>query len=624
MKNATISTTFSSPRKFKLTKTPFKILVSPKHSSTLPSKSKHSKQSTNNSDMFLKLQQNSLKNSTSLNYTHHNYLHTQTDKSKVLKLSLWDKEYINYQKKDTTLLYQTLSLFYKANPLYHPKEKEIEKYNAILEKQSKYRTFLQEAATRADNRILKNFINSDKREQGTILYNSISKTKSRFDFSLFNEKNQKDFQSDLNIDASTLNTIKNGDLTTDYYRKIIREKNQQEQLSRDEIMKITKKVFDKKRNRIALENKLSELYDNKNKDANTFNDKKNKIKMKIINLQHQYEQQQKQINKMSETEQLKQRTRITAENNILESKIKKLVNEYDDKTKIFFAQKEQLLKEIDLARKEENYFKKISHEFLKDQQQYFLDILKKGYDVRNEGLVWVVKNLLELDTNLEYHHFPKFLDHQQCDFLIQLADITLEETQLKIVLKAVKSKQRQIQSDETLAHFNKIMDYVENNSNKVTDVVRFDPLSLEQYKLRQNEDNTMKDRLFEMFNNIYEKHGEAFKYTNEKRMEEMKLEKVQRQIKETLLDKGANKGDEKFNEILCFLQRNEQSMEFLEIILNIRARLEYLTNLKEKIKNEQLMRFRISNLSNQRFLNAKHSLQHDLIFSALFGSNVQL
>ena len=225
---------------------------------------------------------------------------------------------------------------------------------------------------------------------------------------------------------------------------------------------------------------------------------------------------------------------------------------------------------------------------------------------------------------MEYHHFPKFLDHQQCDFLIQLADIMLEETQLKIVLKAVKSKQRQIQSDETLAHFNKIMDYVENNSNKVTDVVRFDPLSLEQYKLSKNEENTMKDRLFEMFNNIYEKHGEAFKYTNEKRIEEMKLEKVQRQIKETLLDKGANKGDGKFNEILCFLQRNEQSMEFLEIILNIRARLEYLTNLKEKIKNEQLMRFKISNLSNQRFLNAKHSLQHDLIFSALFGSNVQL
>jgi tRNA threonylcarbamoyladenosine modification (KEOPS) complex Cgi121 subunit len=107
-------------------------------------------------------------------------------------------------------------------------------------------------------------------------------------------------------------------------------------------------------------------------------------------------------------------------------------------------------------------------------------------------------------------------------------------------------------------------------------------------------------------------------------MEEMKLEKVQRQIKETLLDKGANKGDEKFNEILCFLQRNEQSMEFLEIILNIRARLDYLKKLREKIKNEQLMSFKISNHVYQRFLNAKHSLQHDLIFSALFGCNIQV
>lgn len=450
---------YTSRTKYRITKTPIKLL------NLTTSPSTHYKQESNTSDIFIRLQQNSERNSTSLNYTHHNYLHTQTDKSKVMKLALWDKEHITYQKKDTKMLYQSLSTFYKTNPQFSSKEKEINKYYTLLEKQSKYRNFLKEAALKADNKILKNFINNGKKKEGTILYNSISKTKTRFDFSLFNEKNQKDFQSDLNIDVGTLNTIKNGDLTTDYYRKIIREKNQQEQLSKDEIMTITRKVFEKKCNRVLLENKLSELYKQKSYDTTVFNEKKNKIKMQMLNFQQKYDVVQKQFNKLNHMTQLKQRTKAAVESNHLEEKFKQIVNEYESKIASFITQKEQLLKELDLARKEENYFKKISHEFLKEQQRYFLDILKKGYDVRNEGLVWVVRNLLELDTNLEYHHFPKFLNHQQCDYLLQMADISLEEIQLKIVLKAVKGKQRKIKIAESVAQFNKIMDYVGNKND---------------------------------------------------------------------------------------------------------------------------------------------------------------
>ena len=51
-----------------------------------------------------------------------------------------------------------------------------------------------------------------------------------------------------------------------------------------------------------------------------------------------------------------------------------------------------------------------------------------------------MKRLLEIDTNLEYCHFPKFLTHAQDDFLIKIGKLLLEETQLKIILKALKKK----------------------------------------------------------------------------------------------------------------------------------------------------------------------------------------
>ena len=129
-----------------------------------------------------------------------------------------------------------------------------------------------------------------------------------------------------------------------------------------------------------------------------------------------------------------------------------------------------------------------------------------------------------------------------------------------------------------------------------------------------------------MFNNIYEKHEEAFTFTTEKRNEEIKLEKVQKRIRETLLEKGARKTDnyQSLNEILHFIEQNENSKGFLEIILNIRARLNYLSKYKEKIKNDQLTLFKLSQNSNKRFTSAKSSLQYDLIFSALFGCNIQI
>ena len=50
-----------------------------------------------------------------------------------------------------------------------------------------------------------------------------------------------------------------------------------------------------------------------------------------------------------------------------------------------------------------------------------MKILKQGQDFRDDGLVWIVKNLLELQVNLEYQHFPKYLTHEQIDFLKSLA-----------------------------------------------------------------------------------------------------------------------------------------------------------------------------------------------------------
>ena len=100
--------------------------------------------------------------------------------------------------------------------------------------------------------------------------------------------------------------------------------------------------------------------------------------------------------------------------------------------------KHNLIEELEII-KNELLFMKIAHVYLtKEQRNYYLDLLNKGYDIRNEGLVWIVKRLLEIQTKLEYHHFPKYLDKDQADYIIELANINLEEAQLKIVIDVLQ------------------------------------------------------------------------------------------------------------------------------------------------------------------------------------------
>ena len=138
---------------------------------------------------------------------------------------------------------------------------------------------------------------------------------------------------------------------------------------------------------------------------------------------------------------------------------------------------------------------------------------------------------------------------------------------------------------------------------------------------------SIKDRLYNIFNNIYERHEVAFKFTTEKRNEEIKLEKVQNRIRESLLEQGVNEKCDNYqslNNVLEYIEKNQNTKDYLEIILNIRARLNYLTKLKSEKKKEQIDLFKLHQGNNKRFTNAKSSLQCDLIFSALFGCNVQV
>jgi len=124
---------------------------------------------------------------------------------------------------------------------------------------------------------------------------------------------------------------------------------------------------------------------------------------------------------------------------------------------------------------------------LEDQRKYFIEILKKGIDSRREGLNWVVKRLIELNTQMDYSIFPRFLDHSQIDYLLKISYRQIECLQLKLIFKSLKKSQKKINKKK-----DSLIDCVNNTCKNF-----FSPNTRKnQMKFNSNAKNKIKGQYF--------------------------------------------------------------------------------------------------------------------------------
>ena len=413
-------------------------------------------------------------------------------------------------------------------------------------------------------------------------------------------------------------------INSQIYRKIIKEKKNQENYERRNLMNISIQYMNKKNERIESETELSKIFTEINNLTSKFNEQKNCIKVEILNVQQSLENIQKE-GKSTKEELLYVSRQKTIEINNLNQKIRNFHRKYllDLKKQEEIKLKKE--KEINLLKEEENYLKIIKLGILSSQKEYYLEILKKGYDVRENGLVWCIKHLLELQSDLEYSHFPKFLNHQQCDYLIEQANIALEISQLKIIIKVLKNKNEKSNVEKKFAFFNQMYLNAKKNKN-----LRKKNRIQEEIEMLRKKNNLLTKtdiHLNKVFNNLFNSHKDAFKLQNDKKMEELKIENITNDLKETLLEQGGNLNPKKddIGSVFNLIEQDSETKDFLENIVILRFRLDYLEKLQEDLKEQQIKLFK-NTIENHKkihkILTAETSLQNDLVFSALFGNKV--
>ena len=100
--------------------------------------------------------------------------------------------------------------------------------------------------------------------------------------------------------------------------------------------------------------------------------------------------------------------------------------------------------------------------------KYYLNILKKGKDTRQKGLIWVVRNLLKLNYEPNINDFPFYFDEHMVKYIIMISKI---KNQNKMLLEHLKKLKGEIEIDnnnennENDENMNEQNDNNQNNNN---------------------------------------------------------------------------------------------------------------------------------------------------------------
>ena len=544
------------------------------------------------------------------------------DKQGVKKLDEWDKYNLIQLYGNSDKIYSLLYKHYFRNNKMD-KINELNYYKNVISSNGDETKTIASYKNVKNNKIIKDFLNLKIKEQTYILKNNIVKSHSKFNKTLLFIKEKK-IADDLGLDNETFSAMRKPDDKRGYnYEKVIKDKDKKETIKKEELISILIKIFNKKMEKNEKEIKQRENFEKINQIFI-------KYRAKIIEIQFDIDSKKELYDKINDTEyeeekmveKLNMLQTLKYESEQEHNKQEKLRKELDEKIKELTKIKEKINSELEICKNEIIYLKLVYINLVKSQRNYYLDLLKKGYDVRKEGLIWVVKRLLEIQTKLEYHHFPKFLDNNHIKYIIEMSNLSLEEAQLKTILKIIEKKREDVQNSLNNKIMNKIVELskLKNRHRKSVFTIEMEEIK-NQLKMEDSD-----HKLFDTFEKIYRKYKTIFYGRIIQKEENVKIQKIIEELKSSLIEGGGKTTTDNFQQltgILNYLNNNKESKEYLEILLLAKFRLSYIHKLRERLKEEQLNNYRqeVENNKN-KFSNPELSLRLDLVKSALFGNKV--
>ena len=433
--------------------------------------------------------------------------------------------------------------------------------------------------------------------------------------SVLTELNEKEIKmkNKKNKMENELNNIEKEINDKLFYIELMKDANFQQNL-KTKIINQFEKEFNESKNKEILKDinntKISpidkkDLFSIKNKYKNEKEIKEQKIE----------EAKQKSIEKAIKLDELREKTYKTKLNNLLLSKQISIKKKTERFTNDIIRQKERkkiIWQKVKIYHDKLKKLHTLQNKIKDNLYIYYLSILKDGVDTRDEGLSWVIAEILKLGKKVLISYIPKYLDEKSILYLFIKAHLILKIKYLekrinesnddckerKDVKKKTKRYNAKLIARKTLNNIkekfmhNKLensninMPYIENNKN-----ISF-PISLKKYEtsklfLKDSDKKSPKSNSM-----IYFKHQNNY----------LEGEKE----KNSFIDAFKKK---------LFLKKNKK-ISFEEYI-SMSDEIKKLKKLKESLKEKEMERifeeFRLNKYST------KYNIDKKNILSALIG-----
>lgn len=457
-------------------------------------------------------------------------------------------------------------------------------------------------------------------------------------------------KSSLNLAAAHISKSQSTNMV------LMKEKIKNENYHRTELMEISNQIIIKKIEKEKYQNILNDLYSFLNDAKKEHDLQVDMLKEQIGSISKHFSQFQRSISDFLATSPLRpKRNSIILPGNtaiipqgrsskvmsyaISEAKMKQIIKSkgrinslescimnYHEKYKNLKEEYETLINKckenINSIQNIEQYLKLVYKTLSKEQIEYYRSLLKEGNDTRKEGLIWIVKKLLELNDNLEYSMFPLFLSHEQIDFLISVSKKQIERTSLVLIMQVFRKKQQKVNEEENMKRLRRMSQFA-NEKGSMGSFIQ------EMFNKGVFSQKTIND-----FERIYSKHESLMKQSLERKLEAVQMERIVKGIKEKIFweladkkcsERGTNE-DNGIN-VLQILMKNTKQKEYFEDLLQIRNRLKEidieLTSLYkdmfEKV-NGQMNPKRKKNFIYEQ----GNRMYYHKVYAALFGTMLPL
>ena len=433
--------------------------------------------------------------------------------------------------------------------------------------------------------------------------------------SVLTELNEKEIKmkNKKNKMENELNNIEKEINDKLFYIELMKDANFQQNL-KTKIINQFEKEFNESKNKEILKDinntKISpidkkDLFSIKNKYKNEKEIKEQKIE----------EAKQKSIEKAIKLDELREKTYKTKLNNLLLSKQISIKKKTERFTNDIIRQKERkkiIWQKVKIYHDKLKKLHTLQNKIKDNLYIYYLSILKDGVDTRDEGLSWVIAEILKLGKKVLISYIPKYLDEKSILYLFIKAHLILKIKYLekrinesnddckerKDVKKKTKRYNAKLIARKTLNNIkekfmhNKLensninMPYIENNKN-----ISF-PISLKKYETSKLFLKDSDKKLPKSNSMIYFKHQNNY----------LEGEKE----KNSFIDAFKKK---------LFLKKNKK-ISFEEYI-SMSDEIKKLKKLKESLKEKEMERifeeFRLNKYST------KYNIDKKNILSALIG-----